>query len=127
MERKTRIKKFGFGILYQYVADIRPLIKYDGLEIRPTQAGNKNRDGSLEYLNDMSVNHDIYMELKGVDRNNVAVGEGRFGTNPMEPKFPNHNAFILLIQRYFEGLAIGFDKHIGEDYYLNVTIKVPMV
>ena len=127
MERKTRIKKFGFGILYQYVADIRPLIKYDGLETRPTTAGNKNRDGSLEYLNDMSINHDVYMELKGVDRNNVAVGEGRFGTNPMEPKFPNHNAFILLIQRYFEGLAIGFDKHIGEDYYLNVTIKVPMV
>ena len=127
MERKTRIKKFGFGILYQYVADIRPLIKYDGLETRPTTAGNKNRDGSLEYLNDMSVNHDVYVELKGINRDNVAVGEGRFGTNPMEPKFPNHNAFILLIQRYFEGLAIGFDKHIGEDYYLNVTIKVPMI
>lgn len=127
MERKTRIKKFGFGILYQYVADIRPLIKYDGLETRPTTAGNKNRDGSLEYLNDMSINHDVYVELKGINRDNVAVGEGRFGTNPMEPKFPNHNAFILLIQRYFEGLAIGFDKHIGEDYYLNVTIKVPMV
>ena len=127
-ERKTRIKKFGLGILYQYVADIRPLIKYDGLEVRPTSNGNKNRDGSLEYLNDMSVNYDEYLRLKGQNKNAVPVGQGRFGTNPLEPKFTNHNAFILLVQRYFEGLAVGFNKHpLEEDYWLNVTIRIPMV
>lgn len=125
-QRKTRIKKFGFGIMYQYAADVRPLTKYDGLGTRPTQSGNKNRDGSLEYMNDMSVNYDIYNQLKAKDKNASPIGEGRFGTNPMEPKFPNHNAFILLIQRYFEGLAIGFDKHPVEDYFLNVTIRIPM-
>ena len=77
-------------------------------------------------MNDMSVNYDIYNQLKSKDKNGSPIGEGRFGTNPMEPKFPNHNAFILLIQRYFEGLAIGFDKHPVEDYFLNVTIRIPM-
>ena len=126
-ERKTRIKKFGLGVLYQYVADIRPLMKYDGLNLRPTTNGNKNRNGTLEYLNDMSVDYDTYMRLKGIDKNEKALGEGKYGTNPMEPKFHNHNAFVLLIQRYFQNLAIGFDKHIGEDYYLNVTIKIPIL
>ena len=125
-QRKTRIKKFGFGIMYQYSSEVRPLTKYDGLSSRPTPSGSKNRDGSLEYMDDMSVNYDVYNELKTRDKNNNVIGEGRFGTNPMEPKFPNHNAFILLIQRYFEGLAVGFNKHLFEDYFLNVTIKIPM-
>jgi len=88
--------------------------------------GNKNRDGSLEYLDDLSINYDSYMEGLRKDKNSDVIGMGRFGTNPLESKFPQHNACILLIQRYFQGLAIGFDKHIGDDYWLNITIRIPM-
>lgn len=125
-QRKTRVKKFGFPVIYQYVSEVRPLTKYDGINNRATPTGNKNRDGSLEYLDDLSINYDSYMEGLRKDKNSDVIGMGRFGTNPLESKFPQHNACILLIQRYFQGLAIGFDKHIGDDYWLNITIRIPM-
>lgn len=129
-KRKTRIKKFGFGIMYQYAADVRPLVKYDGINSRAKKVGNDavtvNRDGSLEYLNDMTNNYDEHLLKIGKNKNEYVMGEGKFGTNPLETKFPNHNAFILVIQRYFEGLPIGFNNHLGYDYWLNVTIRIPM-